>query len=213
MDIVGSLTVTTEGHKYILTFQVELSKYNITVPLKQQDTKTIDRVFIEEIVLKFGIPQVILTDQGSNFLSELFTNVCKLLKIKKLKTTAYHPQTNAALERIHRVLVEYLICYILEDQSDWDKWLPYATFAFNTTPHTSTGFTPHELFFVRKPNIPGILQKETPEIQYTYDNYVKELQASLQSSYEIARSNLQAKKEKSKEYYDSTVNVPLFSRR
>jgi hypothetical protein len=51
---------------------------------------------------------------------------------------------------------------------------------------------------------------ETTEIQYTYDNYVKELQAHLQSSYEIARSNLQAKKEKSKEYHDRTVNMPLF---
>jgi len=97
----------------------------------------------------------------------------------------------------------------LEDQSDWDKWLPYATFVFNTTPHSSTGFTPHELLFGRKSNIPGILQKETPEIQYTY-SYVKELQGRLQSSYETARSNLQVKKEKSKEYYDRTVNVPLF---
>jgi hypothetical protein len=98
----------------------------------------------------------------------------------------------------------------LADQSDWHRGLPYATFVFNTTPHTSTGFTPYELLFGRKPNIPGILQKETPEIQYTYDNYVKELQARLESSYEIARSNLQVNKEKSKEYYDKTVNVPLF---
>ena len=86
----------------------------------------------------------------------------------------------------------------MEDQSDWDKWLSYATFVFNITPHTSTGFTPHELLFGRKPNIPGILQKETPEIPYIYDNYVKELQARLQSSYEIASSNLQVQKEKAK---------------
>ena len=176
MDIVGPLTVTT-GHKYILTFQDELSKYTIAIPIPKQDAKTIARVSVEEIVLKFGILQVLLADQGSNFLSELFTNVCKLLKIKKLKSTAFRPQTNGALEHTHRVLVEYLRCYILEDQSDWDRWLPYATFVFNTTPHSSTGFTPHELLFGRKPNIPGILQKETPEIQYTYDNYVKELQA------------------------------------
>jgi len=106
MDIVGPLTVTTEGHKYIQTFQDELSKYTLAVPILQQDAETIARVFVEEIILKFGIPLIILTDQGSHFLSELFTNVCKLLKIKKLKTTAYHPQTNGALEITHRVLVE-----------------------------------------------------------------------------------------------------------
>jgi hypothetical protein len=87
------------------------------------------------------------------------------------------------------MLVEYLRCSILKDQSDWDKWLPRATFVFNTTPHSRTGITPHEFVFGRKPNITGILQIETQEIQYTYDNYVKELEARLQSIYEIALSN------------------------
>jgi len=85
MDIVGPLTVTTEGHKYILTFQDELSKYTIAFPILQQDAEKIARVFVEETLFKFGIPQVILTDQDPNFFSELFTNVCKLLKIRSLK--------------------------------------------------------------------------------------------------------------------------------
>jgi len=101
--------------------------------------------------------------------------VCKLLRVKRIKTSPYHPQTNGALERTHRVLIDYLRCYILENQSDWDKWIPYATFVFNTTPHSSAGFTPHELLFGRKPNIPGILQKETPEIRYNYESYVQDL--------------------------------------
>ena len=94
---------------------------------------------------------MVLTDQGSNFLSEIFTNVCKLLKIKKIKCTAYYPQSNGALETTHRVLVEYLRCFILEDQTNWDKWLPYATFVFNTTPHTATGFTPMNYYLVENP--------------------------------------------------------------
>jgi hypothetical protein len=195
LDIVGPLTTTLEGNKYLLTFQDELSKYTLAIPIPQQDAETVARAFVEQVILKFGIPQVILTDQGSNFLSELFTNVCKLLKIKKIKTTAYHPETNGALERTHRVLVEYLRCFILEDQSNWDKWITYATFVFNTTPHTSTGYTPHELMFGRKPNIPGVLQKESPSVQYTYDNYLKELQSRLQSSYEAAKNSLIDKKE------------------
>ena len=193
-----------------MTFQDELSKDTLAIPTAQQDAMTIAEVFVE-VILKFGIPQMILTDQGSNFMSEIFSNVCKLLKIKKIKCTAYHPQSNGALERTHCVLVEYLRCFILEDQSNWDKWLPYATFVFNTTPHTATGFTPHELLFGRKPNIPGILQREPPETQYTYDNYVKELQSRLQSSYQMARANLNSQKEHIKEYHDRNVNTPLFA--
>jgi len=197
LDIVGPLNQTLDGNRYVLTFEDELCKYTLAIPI-DQDAVTIAKAFVEEVILKFGIPQMILTDQGSNFMSEVFTNVCKLLKIKKIKCTAYHPESNGALERTHRVLVEYLRCFILKNQSNWDKWLPSATFVFNTTPHTATGFTPHELMFGRKPNIPGLLQKEAPETQYAYDSYIKELQSRLQSSYQAARVNLQSKKERSK---------------
>ena len=211
LDIVGPLNETLYGNRYVLTFQDELSKYTLAIPIEHQDAVTIAKAFVEEVILKFGIPQIILTDQSSNFMSEVFTNVCKLLKIKKIKCTAYHPEFNGALERMHRVLVEYLRCFILEDQSNWDKWLPYATFVFNTIPHTAMGFAPHELMFGRKPNIPGLLQKEPPETQYAYDSYIKELQSRLQLSYQAARVNLESKKERNKEYHDRNINTPLFT--
>ena len=62
----------------------------------------------------------------------------------------------------------------------------------------------------RRANIPGILQKESPEIRYNYENFVQELQSRLQSCYEAARANL-ISKEKSKYYYDRNINVPLFA--
>ena len=92
---------------------------------------------------------------------------------------------------------EQMCCYNLEDQTDWGKWILYATFVFNTTPHSSNGFTPHDLLFDRKPNIPGILKRDPPEIRYNYHSYVQELQSRLQSCYELARSKLKAKKERS----------------
>ena len=95
---------------------------------------TVARAFVEEIVLKFGIPHAVLTDQGSNFMSEDFANICIILKSKRIKCTAYWPQNNSSLERTHRVLAEYLRCFILEDQSNWNLWLSYVTFVFNTTP-------------------------------------------------------------------------------
>ena len=81
----------------------------------------------------------------------------------------------------------------------------------NTTPHTATGFTPHELMFGRKPNILGLLQREPPETQYAYDSYIKELQSRLQSSYQAARISLESQKERSKEYHDRNINTPLFT--
>ena len=99
MYIVGPITQTSEGNKYLLTLQNELSKYTMAVTIQQQDAMTLARIFVEQIILKIGIPQILLTDQGSNFLSDLFANVCKLLRIKRIKTSPYNPQTDGALER------------------------------------------------------------------------------------------------------------------
>ena len=112
LDIVGPLSQTLDGNRYVLTFQNELSKNTLAVPIKQQDAMTVATAFVEEIVLKFGIPHAVLTDQGSNFMSEDFANVCKILKIK-IKCTAYWPQNNSSLERTRRVLAAYLRCFIL----------------------------------------------------------------------------------------------------
>ena len=83
LDIVGPLSQTLEGNKCVLTFQDELSKFTLAIPIKQQDAVTIAKAFVD--VLKFGIPQMILTDQGSDFMSEVFTNICKRWKINTLR--------------------------------------------------------------------------------------------------------------------------------
>ena len=145
LDIVGPLPESNQGDTYILTFQDLLTKFSKAIPLSNQEAATIAEAVVEKIICEYGVPEKILTDQGRNFLSEMFKNICKLFRITKLQTTAYHPESNGALERSHKTLVEYLRHYIDNDQSDWGKWLPYAMFTYNTTPHTVIGFTVHEL--------------------------------------------------------------------
>jgi hypothetical protein len=75
LDIVGPLTETTSGNKYVLTFQDDLSKFLLAMPVSQQDAETIARELVLNVVLKFGAPAQILTDQGSNFLSDVKKHV------------------------------------------------------------------------------------------------------------------------------------------
>jgi len=121
LDVVGPLLVTVQGNRYILTFQDDLSKYVIAVPLEKQDAETIARAFVERIVLLYGTPQIVQTDQGINFMSEVFRDTCSLLKIKKIQSTSFHPESQGSIERSHRVLAEYLCHYVSEDQTDWDS--------------------------------------------------------------------------------------------
>jgi transposase InsO family protein len=199
LDILGPLTEPTSENKYILTFQDDLSKFQVAVPVPLQDAETVARAFVLHVVHRFGAPGQILTDQGSNFLSDLFKSTCKMLKIKKTQTTGFHLESNGDLDRSHRVLTDYLRHYVREDQTDWDEWDSYAVYAYNTTVYTIS-FTPFELVYGFRSEVPSAL-REAPTTQYNYD-YLTELRGRLQSSHEVAREKLLSGKVKSKEYYD-----------
>jgi hypothetical protein len=201
---VGPLTETQQGNRYVLTFQDELSKYLIAIPIARQDSETVAKEFVKNIVLRVGTPDKILTDQGSNFLSDVFRNTCKMLKIKKLQTTPFHPETNGGLERSHRVLKEYLRHYINEDQTNWDEWIPYSVYAYNTSIHTATGYTPFELVYGFKATMPSVLQGN-PSVQYNYEDFLMEIKNRLQTAHSVARERLVNAKMKSKEYYDKAA--------
>ena len=118
LDIVGPLPLSESGNKYVLTCQDNLTKYLIAIPIDNQEAETVADIFVNKICLIHGIPQIVLTDQGSNFMSKLFQRMCKLFKIKKIATSSYHPQSNGSLERSHHVLTEYLRCFCAEKQNN-----------------------------------------------------------------------------------------------
>lgn len=205
LDIQGPLPVTELRNRYILTFEDDLTRYCLAVPIENQEAVTVARAFVTNIVCHYGIPACVLTDCGSNFTSELFSNVCKLLQIKKLTTTAFHPQSNGSIERSHRNITEFLRNFINKDQNNWDIWLPYAIFTYNTSEHEATRHTPFELLFGYKANIPTSAQRK-PEVVYNYDDYSNELKSRLQHCHEIARESLISNKHKAKTFYDKRIN-------
>lgn len=149
--------------------------------------------FTTKIIFEYGALDKILTDQGRNFISEIFKNTCKLLKVEKIQTTAYHPESNGALERSHRTLAEYLRHYINADQTDWDEWVPYAMFTYNTTPHTATGYTLFELMYGHQATLPSTLLRSRKST-YTYDDYAQELKERLRATQQIARNHIKKRK-------------------
>jgi hypothetical protein len=204
LDVVGTLPVTLEGNKYILTFQDDLSKCVVVVPIEKQDAETVARAFVEKIVLTYGTPQILQTDQGANFVSEVFKNTCEILKLKKIQSTAFRPESQGSIERSQRVFAEYLRHCVSEDQTNWDSWVPFATYVYNTTEHSARGFTPFELLFGRPSSLPSALRKP-PEPQYNYDDYASELRGRLQTVQQHAHKNLIENKGRSKELYDKTA--------
>lgn len=136
-------------------------------------------------------------------MSQVFKQVRKLFKIQKATSSAYHPESNGSLERSHKVLVEYLRCFCAEKQSEWERWIPFAIFVYNTTPHTATKFTPFELVYGSLANLPGALQKAPTSPLCNYEDFLLNTKYKMQVTHEIARKNLIKDKEEQKEKFDN----------
>jgi transposase InsO family protein len=81
-----------------------LSKYLIAILVGNQTADKVTEAFVKNVILVYGIPNKIVTDHGANFMSNMFKRICKLFKIEKINTTAYHPESNGALEGTHKTL-------------------------------------------------------------------------------------------------------------
>ena len=107
VDIM-ELPLTSNGNKYVIVFQDMFTKWPMVYATPDQKAHRIARLLVEEIVPMFGVPEALLSDRGTNLLSHLMEDVCKLLGIKKLNTTAHHPQCNGMIERFNRTLKSML---------------------------------------------------------------------------------------------------------
>lgn len=170
IDTVGPLPKTNNGNRYAITIQCELTKYIVLAPIQNKEANTTARAIVDNFILIYGNFLEIKTDQYNN---EVLSQICKQLKIKQTFATAYHPQTIGALERNHRCLNEYLRCFVNEHQSDWDDWLKYYQFNYNTTPHTIHGYTPYELVFGVKANLPHSNNQRNLDPVYNLEAYTE----------------------------------------
>nr|KAG5709841.1 hypothetical protein BaRGS_032665 [Batillaria attramentaria] len=150
-----------------------------------------------------GYPLLIHTDQGKNFTSQLFSELCKLLHIIKTRTTPYRPCSNGQVERINRTILQMVRCTLQAKQVDWDRELQVLMGAIRSTENRSTGFTPNFLMLGREVNTPLQLMvgaREGPK-GCTAD-YVASLQASMERAHLLARKNLGQQLQRQKKAYD-----------
>ena len=209
MDIVGILPETTSVNKYILTFQDDLSKFMTCVAIPDAEAGTVAKYFFEQIITRFNIPKVLVTDNGTNFTSKLFSETCKMLGVKKVHISPYHPQANGSLERSHRPLVEYLRCFVKQDGPNWDQWLAAAMHVHNNTIHTSTQQTTFKTLYGFEFEMPTNLRQNCAPL-YNTDDTNKLLKYQVQRGFQLARENLEKAKKVSKKGYDAKVNPQSF---
>lgn len=206
LDIVGPLPENLDENRYILTLQCDLSKFVECYAIPNKEAETVAKIFVEQFILRYGIPEEIITDQGTEFLSLVFTNICKILKINKLHSTAYHHQTLGSLENSHKNLGAYLRIQISKYPESWSSWISFWSFAYNTTVHTETQYTPYELVFGKLCKLPSNISSHLDPL-YNFDDYPLELKYRLQQACYDVQNNLIVSKNQRKDRYDRKSNI------
>lgn len=190
-----TLERSSDGFENLLVITDVFSKYTQAFPTPDQKSGTVVKVLTEKWFYNYGVPQRIHTDQGKQFEGELLKRLCQLYGVEKSRTSPYHPAGNGQCERFNRTLHDLLRTLPAEKKRRWPVHLPHVVFAYNTTVHQSTGHSPYELMFGRKPHLPidSLLGVEKDEsVEGGVSDWVNEHQKHLVSVYKDAREHLEA---------------------
>ena len=210
-DILGPLPETPRGNKYILVVTDYFSKWVEILPVPDQTAVTCAEKILNEVIARFGTPLTIHSDQGRNYESLIFAELCRLLEIRKTRTSAGNPRCNGLTERYNRTLVRMIKAYIKDEQTDWDRYLGCLGGAYRATIQESTGLTPNLLMIGREVRLPaevmfGNISSSSEEIQ-SYGEYVDGLRERMRHAHEVARIHLAAAAKRQRDAYDANVNL------
>ncbi|XP_077962421.1 uncharacterized protein LOC144410313 isoform X1 [Gasterosteus aculeatus] len=213
MDIVGPLPKTSRGHRYILVIIDYATRYPEALPLRAATAKAVGK----ELFLLFsrvGIAKEILTDQGTCFMSRVLKEMLRLLQVKQLRTSVYHPQTDGLVERFNQTLKRMLKKVMEADGKNWDQLLPYVLFGVREVPQASTGFSPFELLYGRRPR--GLLDiakeawESQPSPHRTIIEHVDQMRTRMAQVWPVVREHLQQAQQAQARVYNRGAQVRAF---
>ena len=195
-DILGPLPTSESGMKYILLVQDQFTKWTECYAIADQTAETVAHKIVFEFISRFGPPLQLHSDQGRNYESHLFQQVCSLLDIKKVHCTPWHPQANGTVEKFNQVLLNMISMYVDKYHKNWDRYLPLLTAAYRSCDHATTGYSPNMMMLGRETYQPIELIFGEPYFGYNEEvtgdvcDYVIELRERLRDIYDLVREHL-----------------------
>ncbi|RUS74527.1 hypothetical protein EGW08_017715 [Elysia chlorotica] len=196
VDLIGPIEPASEaGHRYILTLVDYATRYPEAIPLRRIDTETVAEALVD-IYSRLGVPEEILSDQGTQFISDCMKEVCRLLGVAQSTTTPYHSMCNGLVEKFNGTLKKMLK---------------------REVPQDSTHFAPFELMYGRTVRGPIHILRELwtqdigkPEVKSSYQ-YVLDLRERLNDTLKLAKEQLESSQARQKKYFDKKTKSRCFS--
>ena len=203
IDLLGELMKTPRGNRYLFVITDRFTKLVRTVPLKGISAFAVAQAFVTHWVFNYEPPVDLIADNGRQFTSKFFQDVCHTLNVHNAFTTTYHPQTNGQVERFNRTILSALRAYIQDHPKDWDLHSDAITFAYNCQPQTSTSLAPFELVLSRPPG--PIALKGQPSEPMGTSSFKEKWKAWLTKGISETRERLKAAQDRYKRNYDKRL--------
>lgn len=184
IDLIGPLPVSN-GFKYCLTCIDRFSRWPVAIPLGDITAESVARALINGWISHYGMPNIITTDQGRQFESKLFKELSQLTGSKHLHTTAYHPQANGIIERMHRTLKGAIKCHT---SKNWTDSLPIVLLGLRSTFKSDLNATPAEMLYGTTLKLPGEFFESTGD-EYTQSDFVHNLRNTMNELKPVPTSN------------------------
>ena len=211
IDLFGPLN-KVNGYKYVLLVVDSFTKWPEAFPVRTLTGEEIAKILYNEIICRWGAPYSLLSDRGTNFLSSIVVEVCKLFSISKYKTSSWHPETNATAERRMSTLAQTLRMYINKHQTNWPDLLPSIMAAMRATPCvSSTLFSPYKLLLGEEMRLPldvDLIPNRT--LPQNVLDRLENITSQFRVTRDLAKQNIKRAQEQNKKYHDRNAVEPKF---
>lgn len=188
VDLIGPLPRSTQGHIWLMTMQDRFSKWLEIRPLRKATASAVTKTITEQVVYRHGCPDVLITDNGTQLKAAQLENLLAAVGIRHQVTPVYTPQCNP-VERTNRSIKTMIAQFVHRNHRRWDEHLAALQFAYNTTKHEATGFSPAYLNHGRELAGPHPAERgrlPTADAPYQVQKKLEEAQELLRIS--LARS-------------------------
>jgi transposase InsO family protein len=211
-DYLGPFPVSEQGNRYILVLTDHFSKYVEVLAVPDQTAETCANKVLNEFIARWGCPLSIHSDLGRSYESRVFKELCRLMEIRKTRTSPRNPRGNGQVERFNRTLVQMIKAYLCGQQEQWDRNLGCLAGAYRATPNESTGLTPNLLTIGREVRLPSeVLYGSAVEAKNqnvtSYCEYVDTLKTQMQRAHYVARKHLGVAAKRHKAVYDAKISI------
>jgi hypothetical protein len=175
IDLIGQINPpSSKGHKFVLLATDYFTKWVEEIPLKRVTSEIMIEFVKENIIYRYGIPQTITTDQGTQFTSSEFKDFAESMGIKLLNSSPYYAQANGQAEASNKIMIKIIQKKIDQKPKRWHSVPNEALLAYRMAPHGATQTSPYELVYEHHAVLPWEMQSESRRVVLQKDSSSKD---------------------------------------